>query len=309
MTQRATTILAVDDDPVNLEIIEESLADLDYRIVTAADGEQAWALLREDPDRFDAVLLDRMMPKMNGMALLALMKADPAFKPIPVILQTAAASTAEVHEGLSAGAYYYLTKPHEKSILLAIVRTAIQDHAIRRHMRRETLAVSHAFTLLSAGRFHFRTLEEVKSLATLIASVFPDPEQVGIGIYELMLNAVEHGNLGISYQEKSQLLATASWEEDVARRLAMPEYAARVATVEFDREPGSILLVIKDQGEGFDWRPFMEFSVERAYDAHGRGIATAHQMCFTSLEYRGKGNEVIVTLACPERTEPDPSST
>ncbi|MEQ1626652.1 MAG: response regulator, partial [Nitrospira sp.] len=71
MTQRATTILAVDDDPVNLEIIQESLADLDYRIVTAADGEQAWALLQEDPDRFDAVLLDRMMPKMNGMALLA----------------------------------------------------------------------------------------------------------------------------------------------------------------------------------------------------------------------------------------------
>ena len=80
MEQRTTTILAVDDDAVNLEIIQESLAEAEYQIVTASDGEQAWALLQEDPDRFDAVLLDRMMPKMNGMALLALMQADPAIK-------------------------------------------------------------------------------------------------------------------------------------------------------------------------------------------------------------------------------------
>jgi len=303
MEQRTTTILAVDDDAVNLEIIQESLAEAEYHIVTASDGEQAWALLQEGPDRFDAVLLDRMMPKMNGMALLALMQADPAIKSIPVILQTAAASTESVREGLSAGAYYYLTKPYEKPILLAIVRSAIEGYALHRHMRSQAQSVSHAFTLLSAGRFHFRTLAEARSLATLVAGLFPDPEKVGVGIYELMLNAVEHGNLGITYQEKSALLATGSWEKDVLRRLAMPEYAARYATVEFDREPGSILLVIRDQGTGFDWRPYLEFTPERAYDLHGRGIAIAHQLCFTSLEYRGTGNEVVITLDCPELTQ------
>lgn len=305
MESRKPTILAVDDDVVNLEIIQESFADLDYGIVTAADGEQAWALLREDPDRFDAVLLDRMMPKMSGMALLALMQADPALKSIPVILQTAAASTEAVREGLSTGAYYYLTKPYEKPVLLAIVRSAIEDYAIHRHMRAQAQSVSHAFTLLTAGRFRFRTLAETRSLATLIAGVFPVSEQVGVGIYELMLNAVEHGNLGITYREKSALLNAGRWEQEVARRLAMPEYAARYATVSFDRQPDSILLVIQDQGAGFDWRPYLEFTPERAYDVHGRGIAMAHQLGFTSLEYRGNGNEVVISMACPERAEPD----
>ena len=85
----------------------------------------------------------------------------------------------------------------------------------------------------------------------------------------------------------------------------MPEYAARYATVVFDREPGSIFLVIQDQGTGFDWRPYLEFTLERAYDLHGRGIAIAHQLCFTGLEYRGTGNEVVITLDCPELTPTD----
>lgn len=292
MEQRTTTILAVDDDEANLEIIRENLAEADYRIVSASDGEQAWAMLRQDPDRYDVVLLDRMMPKMNGMALLTLMKADPSIKPIPVIMQTAAASLDEVNEGLNAGAYYYLTKPYDRQMLLAIVRAAIEDYTTHRRLCSETKAISHAFTLLSAGRFHFRTLDEARTLAALVASAYDEPDKVGIGIYELLLNAVEHGNLGITYEEKSRLLAAGSWKAEIAHRLAMPEYAARHVTVEFDREPGSILLIIKDQGAGFDWRPYLDFTPERAFDAHGRGIAIAHKTCFTRLEYRGNGNEV-----------------
>lgn len=300
------TLLAVDDNPVNQEIIEENLQDDGYRIVTASDGEQAWALLQEDPNRFDAVLLDRMMPNLDGMAVLERMKATPVLAPIPVIMQTAAAGIQQVQEGIDAGAYYYLTKPFEKEVLRRIVRAAVRDYGLYRAVRAETKAISCAARLLDTGRFRCRTPEDATNLAALLAGTFSDPEKVGVGICELLLNAVEHGNLGITYRDKSRLLATDSWEEEIARRLAMPPYAARYATVEFDRAPGTIRMVIKDQGEGFDWRPYLDFTPERAFDAHGRGIATAKQMCFTRLEYRGSGNEVAIIEESRENSATDP---
>lgn len=299
MEQGNATLLVVDDDSVNLEIIEEDLQDDGYHIVTASDGEQAWALLQEDPNRFDAVLLDRMMPRMDGLAVLACMKDNPVLTLIPVIMQTAAAGTVQMQVGLNAGAYYYLSKPFDKETLRAIVRAAIRDYTQYCATRTEAKTISGAVKLLNAGRFSFRTPKEARSLAALLSGTFPDPEKVGVGIFELLLNAVEHGNLGLTYKDKSRLLATDSWEEELARRLALPQYAACYATVEFDRGPGTIRVVVKDQGEGFDWRPYLEFSPERAYDTHGRGIAIARQGCFDRLEYLGNGNEVAAIVELP----------
>jgi len=175
---------------------------------------------------------------------------------------------------------------------------AIADEACRIAKRSTAIAknIAHSLQLLEGGRFSYRTLDEAKALASLVASAFPDPAKVGVGVRELLVNAVEHGNLGISYEEKSRLLETDRLEEEAARRLALPQYAERYATVEIVRRPGSISLVVKDQGEGFDWKPYLEFAPERAHDLHGRGIATARLMCFSKLEYRGKGNEVVATL-------------
>ena len=172
--------------------------------------------------------------------------------------------------------------------------------------------MSGAVSLLSGGRFRFRTPREAKSLSALLSGAFPESERVkvGVGLCELLLNAVEHGNLGLTYQDKSRLLALDGWDDEIARRLVAPPYADRYATVDLERTPGGISVVVTDQGEGFDWHPYLDFCLERATDAHGRGIATARQVCFTNLEYRGKGNEVVATLAVPAEclTGPTPDS-
>ena len=107
-----TRILAVDDEPLNLAIIEEYLCEeASYTLDTAENGEIAWSALEAACPPYDLVILDRMMPVLDGMALLRRMKADQRFAAVPVILQTAAAAPEQVREGLDAGAYYYLTKP------------------------------------------------------------------------------------------------------------------------------------------------------------------------------------------------------
>ncbi|MBF0416613.1 MAG: hypothetical protein HQL79_12695 [Magnetococcales bacterium] len=72
-----------------------------------------------------------------------------------------------------------------------------------------------------------------------------------------------------------------------------PENAKKVASLEFNRKGKELHFFIKDQGDGFDWRQYLDIDPLRIVDPHGRGIAMANSMSFTSLHYQGKGNEVL----------------
>jgi hypothetical protein len=79
------------------------------------------------------------------------------------------------------------------------------------------------FAFLVKGEFHFQTLEEGSLLANAFAHACPKPEKVILGLSELFINAVEHGNLGISYHEKGELINTEQLIQEIARRQALKE--------------------------------------------------------------------------------------
>lgn len=117
-------ILAVDDVPSNLEILQVRLEAQGYEVITAADGEEALAKIREfEPD---LVLLDIMMPKIDGIEVVKRLKRDASLSFLPVILVTAKADTQDVVAGLEAGADDYLTKPFEQAALVARVRSLLR---------------------------------------------------------------------------------------------------------------------------------------------------------------------------------------
>ena len=121
-------ILAVDDTPENLEILRMRLEANGYAVETAADGEEGLAKARElQPD---LILLDIMMPKLDGISVVRMLKADDTLRSIPVILVTAKADTRDVVEGLDAGGDDYLTKPFEHRALLARVRSMLRQKAL-----------------------------------------------------------------------------------------------------------------------------------------------------------------------------------
>jgi adenylate cyclase len=121
-------ILAVDDTPENLEILSVRLEANGYRVETAEDGEEGLARARElQPD---LILLDIMMPKLDGISVVRALKQDPVLKSIPVILVTAKADTRDIVEGLDAGGDDYLTKPFEHAALLARVRSMLRQKAL-----------------------------------------------------------------------------------------------------------------------------------------------------------------------------------
>lgn len=291
-------LMVVDDEAANLEIIREYL-DGDPRYETRFDlsAEHALAHMLAPDAKVDLLILDRMMPGMDGIELLRRLKADPRFRHIPVIMQTAAAAPDKVLEGIEAGAHYYLTKPYLPEALLAIVRSALADLADRRQAARAARARAEALRLMEGAQFRFRTLEQATGLAGLLASLCPEPEMAAMGLSELLVNAVEHGNLGIDYAEKSRLRREDRWEAEIARRLDLPEYRGRAATVTVERLPARLAFTVADEGGGFDWRAFLDFSPARAFDPNGRGIAMARRLCFESLAYPGRGNVVTATIS------------
>jgi len=274
-------VLVVDDEVLNLEI------------VTAADGALAWNRLQQEPQRFDAVLLDRMMPNMNGMELLGLIKQNPTLKLIPVIMQTAKAAKQDVLDGLNAGAWYYLCKPFDAQTLLAVVKTATDDYRRYREVVKEAVSSARSLKALIKGKFKFRTIEEGRDLASLLSNTVDGGDRLAIGLIELFLNAVEHGNLGIGYADKTALNRTDTWHQEVQRRLALPQNAEKVVEVTFERLDQELHFRIRDDGEGFDWRSYLRLDLDRAFDTHGRGIALARNLSFARLIYEGHGNSVL----------------
>ncbi|MEA2840530.1 MAG: adenylate cyclase [Methylobacteriaceae bacterium] len=121
-------ILAVDDVAENLDIVQMRLEAQGYGVETAADGEEAIARARElSPD---LILLDIMMPKLDGIAALKILKQDQALRFIPVILLTAKADRTDVIAGLEAGGDDYLTKPIDQASLTARVRSMLRIKAL-----------------------------------------------------------------------------------------------------------------------------------------------------------------------------------
>lgn len=114
-------ILIVDDDPFNLDLLEQELTDHSYTIERASDGEEA--LKKVESFLPDVILLDYMMPKMNGIEVVKRLKQDERYKGVPVILLTAKGSQEDKVRGLDAGADDYVVKPFDFIELLARVRS------------------------------------------------------------------------------------------------------------------------------------------------------------------------------------------
>ncbi|MES2297473.1 MAG: two-component system response regulator [Pseudomonadota bacterium] len=118
------TILLVDDAPDNLVLMNDMLKDL-YKVKIANSGEKALRIARSDT-RPDLILLDIMMPEMDGYEVCRRLQADPATRDIPVIFLTAKVETDDEQQGLDVGAVDYLTKPIRPAIALARVRNHLR---------------------------------------------------------------------------------------------------------------------------------------------------------------------------------------
>lgn len=290
----APRILLVEDDDICADLLSLQLVGRGYQVVRAEDGEVAWLKL-QDAD-WDLILLDWELPRLDGIGVLARLNASPAPQSTPVVMLTSRSSPADIQQALQAGAFYFLTKPHETDLLLAIVEAAIQSARARDTASRAGAAPDPCLGMLADATFAFRSPKEARLLAEAIAGFGTNPNHLFLGVYELALNAVEHGNLALSYADKTRLLQAGRWHDTLEARLLDPVLGLRQAQLRLQRSPQVLIVTISDEGAGFDWRPYLDLSAARVFDPNGRGIAMARKRSFDTLEYQGSGNTVIATL-------------
>lgn len=297
-------VLIVEDDTSARSFLQKSVETLGYECRVAMDGEEG--LERFEAWRPDLVLTDIRMPKVDGLQLLSeIRKISPD---VIVIVMTGYGSETYAMEALRLRANDYLQKP-------------VRHQQINNLLRKYEVAISSRdCTQAVAGLDVNRQLEmrfgndrnDIPRIANYLVNEIKDLADdetllsVRLGLIELLMNAVEHGNLGVTYEEKSEALEEGGPEAVdrlCCRRAEEPDRAARQVFVRFEKSRDRAEWMIEDEGEGFDYKAMLEKpGEEQALSMHGRGIFLS-RFQFDELEYQGRGNVVRVVKRFPNLLE------
>ena len=120
-------ILVVDDDPIAVKALTSLLNGAEFTVASTHEAIFAFDLLNENPHRFSAVIVDRMMPSMSGLDLLHKIYLRPELRHIPIIMLTSHAERKDVGAAMIAGVYDFLYKPIDKDLLLLVLKRALRD--------------------------------------------------------------------------------------------------------------------------------------------------------------------------------------
>ncbi|WP_165602656.1 response regulator [Candidatus Terasakiella magnetica] len=325
-----TLILIVEDEADVREDIVDLLELNDFETVEAVDGRDGISKTVEHCP--DLIISDLSMPNMDGHEFFETLKSDhPEVAGIPFIFLTASNSRENEIRSKELGANDFLSKPVDFEILLATIRAHLR--ATERSMQSLSLSLDDFLSKIEGGpsleddpkeqkrlhsiveyykdllakssrptaaikrlrsaEYEIQTIQDAENLAMTMSHFFPEAESALLGLNELLVNAIEHGNLGITYEEKGELLANGTWMSEINRRLTLDTYKERYATCRFTRFEDRLEVEIIDKGDGFNWQKFTDFSPERMAHTHGRGIMLTMSMAFNEVEYKGNGNHVV----------------
>lgn len=297
LPQNSETVLVVDDDPVTLECLGETVKLLGLNVLVASDGAEALKLF--DHHQPDLVVTDIRMPNMDGLALTQQLKFR---RPdCPVIIVTGYGDESTAVAALKAGACDYLHKPFQISEL---------KNTLDRALSLIRAGGLEAQSLRSLGKltWSFELENDLENLGGILTVMLrpvdvwlPESAQlhVRMGLQELLINAIEHGNLGISAVEKQEALMNDTYDALLDSRRHLPINAARRVTVWMENDPHhrTFACRICDEGEGFDWEPLLSGNGDTipALAGSGRGIFLVKTL-IPHIKYFGRGNEVRLEI-------------
>ncbi|SCA55548.1 putative Histidine kinase [Candidatus Terasakiella magnetica] len=325
-----TLILVVEDENDVREDIIDLLELNGYDTIEAIDGEDGIAKILQY--RPDLIISDIGMPNVDGHEFFTNLKNDhPEIAGIPFIFLTAFSSRENEIRGKEMGVNDFLTKPIDYEILLASIHAQLES--TKRSLQSYSITINDFFNKLESGctqendkvkqaqlacvikrykdllarmnrpietlqkisrvDYKIKTIADAENVALTMSHLFPVSDSALLGLNELLINAIEHGNLGVCYEGKGKLLTEGRWEEEINRRLAMDEYKDKYVSCRFEHFDDRIEVTIEDQGKGFDWQKFVDSCPTRMLDLHGRGIMLTFSMGFDEVEYQGCGNKVV----------------
>ena len=294
-TRNRTQILLVDDEALVREELGGLLEDEGYSVATAPDGQAGLDLVRTLQPQM--VITDVRMPKVDGLTLVRILRQD--FPGIPVTVITGHGTETMAIDALRAGVVDFIKKPVRLDDLTAALermRSALHTmtDAPTKLPKAATLLEQQWVYQLGNARSEIPAFVDAL-LAICATNIARGPfMELSLATRELVTNAVEHGNLGLTYAEKTAALENGSYEQLLAGRAAREPFCGRTVTVLVRRTSDEMAIEIRDEGGGFNWRALPDPTDPANLLAdHGRGVLLA-QISADQVSYNERGN--IVTL-------------
>jgi len=168
---KGAVILAVDDDHVNLQVLLDHLISAGFKINVADDGKEAIEIA--GLIKPDIILLDIMMPNMDGLEACRCLKSDPATRDIPIIFLTAKSDKKNILKGFRLGCADYITKPFNEDELLARIKTHLELSLYRKHLEKMVRERTDALRVLLETREEIIAENKEKITANIINRLLP----------------------------------------------------------------------------------------------------------------------------------------
>lgn len=279
-------ILVIEEESVIRAALSEELKSRGHDVLLARSGIEGLEILEKEKP--DIVLTDVQTPGKRGINVLHQIKViEPEAK---VVVMTGPGSDKKVVEALRDGAIDYLKKPVDFRDLYEVVRKFASV---------ETREVNREFVLEESKRIVMRNqIDKVWGVVNQLLMCAENvcgrakTQELELSLYEILINAIEHGSLEITFEEKCQAIENNTYDALLGERLANPAYSQRRVTIDYRMIPGELHYLVKDEGKGFDWRslPCPDPSTSLLVPC-GRGIFLA-RIYLDRVEFNEKGNEV-----------------
>ncbi len=292
-------ILVVDDEPFLREFLAESIRSQGYEVLAACDGCEGLELF--DAQAPELVFSDIRMPRMDGLDFLSAIR-DRNRETI-VVLVTGFGNEEFALEALRRGANDFLRRPFTQQALFPLVEKYAGIVATRSRLQETLNLIVRRSFVMSLDNHMERVPVVVQRLMLETGEAIPADQRLGIriGLVELIANAIEHGNLEITYEEKMAAMnASLDGIQNLHhQRLAQPRLAARRVTIDFSMDSEACTWTITDEGAGFDWTILPSpLDPENLEHPNGRGIFLA-RLHFDNVDFLGSGNQVRVRKLLP----------
>jgi YesN/AraC family two-component response regulator len=296
-------VLIVDDEKPICDLLSIFVKREGFIPFQAGDGEEGLALFRQEHPPI--VLTDARMPRMDGITLIQQVKEEAPETQIALL--TGHGDETLAVAALRAGAVDYLKKPLE----LDELEIVLKKFAAAISAREKSIDDLRTCTAL---RIHVALGNDLYNLPGVIAyllhglkTVLSKKELTDLQLVlsELLLNAIEHGNLEISGKEKHQALIEDRFASLIEERRADPLREQRRVLVElsFEQRSGEFRCQIRDEGVGFCWQSLpQEIKTEDFVLPHGRGVLLS-RLLVDQLMYNDAGNEVTVVKRLPTSSD------
>lgn len=285
-------VLIVEDDFASRELLKIFVEKEKHECKTADSGELGLTLFKQyNPD---VIISDVRMAGMSGIDLLKAIRSDA--KDVIIIIVTGHGNEELALEALENGANNYIKKP----IDLADLRQLLRRFKSLLELKEVTEALKRNITDRQISLEVPTDTQIVPSLVKFLVektnNMFDESELVHLelGLSELLVNSIEHGNLDITREDKAESLQKNTFQSLIAERMANEQYKMRKIHISFRSNVQECEWLIQDEGAGFDFNNIADPTSERfLHELHGRGIFLS-KLQFDDFQYLDKGNVVRV---------------